>query len=90
MKKIFKCNKKQFTEKAVKGFLTYLKNKGYNDMPWRDEVSYYKCEICNMYHTSKEVKSHSDTLIKNKSYFDFQKEKWGNWLINKSHKKGNI
>jgi len=89
MKKIV-CNKKKFKFNQVKGFLNYLKKKGYESTPWRDEVSYYKCEVCGFYHTSKRLESSSDTMIKNKSYFDFQKEKWGSWLQNKSDKKGNI
>jgi len=84
------CSKEKFTLKNVKGFLNYLKKSGYKNKPWRDEVSYYKCEICGSYHTSKRLESASDTVIKNKSYFDFQKEKWGAWLQNKSNKKGNI
>jgi len=85
-----KCDKKQWTLKGVKGYLKQLKNGGYEKYPWRDEVSYYKCDECGHYHTSKVLKSHSDTIIKNKSYFDFQKEKWGSWLQNRSKNKGKI
>ncbi len=85
------CNKKKFTLKQVKGYLAFLKKKGYANTPWRNEVAYYKCDVCkNTYHTSKSVGPDGKTLIKEQSYFDFQKEKWGAWLLNKSHKRGHI
>jgi hypothetical protein len=84
------CNKKKFTFKGALGYLVFLKNKGYKDKPWRTEVSYYKCENCESYHITSQLESSSNTVIKNKSYFDFQKENWSKWIHNKSSKKGNI
>lgn len=84
------CKKKPFTLKAVKGFLTYLQKKGYKEQPWRSELAYYKCDECGFYHTTSKLDATSNTVIKNKSFFDFQKENWRSWLQNKSSKKGNI
>lgn len=89
-KKVFLCSKRKFTKREVRGFLGSLKNGGYNKMPWRDEVSYYECERCGSYHTSSYIERGGNSFLSGSNYFDLQKEKWGNWLKNKSHKSGHI
>ena len=84
------CTKKQFNKSQVLGFLKRLKKGGYNKEPWRNEVSYYKCETCNKYHVSSKVGENSSTLIKGKTYLEHQKEKWKNFLINYSSKKARL
>lgn len=89
-KKPVVCKKKPMTLKQVKGFLAALKRGGYSKNPRRDEVSYYKCEICGQYHTSKKLGTDSTSLIKDKTYFEFQQEKWRGFLQNFSNKKGRL
>jgi len=93
--KLCNCGK-QYLKKwqaklALKGIL-----KSNSKNPWRDEMSVYKCDECENYHISSKPTEYSPSNIKGKSYFDIQKEKWGNFLqnhsknnavINKSNKK---
>lgn len=83
------CNKKKMSKKSA---MQHLKGiiKMSGKMPWRDEISTYECEICGYYHLSSLVSENSPTKIKGKTYFEIQKEKWGNFLQNFSQNRGNI
>lgn len=86
-----KCHKKQFTKKQAIGYLYGLKDGGYGKRPWRDEVSYYKCDNCKSYHVSSKIDVEGYTVITGKTtYFDFQKEKWRTFLQNQGKNNGNI
>lgn len=84
------CTKKPYDSKweAKKVLFGILKRSSKN--PWRDEISVYKCEECGQYHVSSKATDYVPTALKDKSYFNIQKEKWGEWLQNFSAKKGNI
>ena len=84
------CNKKQYDRKwdAKKALFSILNKSGKN--PWRDELSIYKCEECDKFHISSIPSDYIPTTLREKSYFEIQKEKWGNWLQNYSADKGNI
>ena len=84
------CNKKQYKTKwdAKKALFAILKRS--SKTPWRDEISIYKCDECGMYQISSKATDYIPTSLKNKSYYDIQKEKWGEFLQKVSSKKGNI
>jgi len=84
------CTKKKYEHKQVLGYLNSLKRVGYKKQPWRNEVSYYKCDICKKYHTSSKLGTDSKSLIKDKTYFEHQKENWKYFLLNYSNKKARI
>lgn len=58
--------------------------------PWRDEISTYQCDICGFFHLSSIPSGYIPIKIREKSYFDVQKEKWGKFLQKHSSKAGNI
>ena len=68
------CTKKKYTYNEAIGFLSHLKRKGYGKKPWRNEVSYYRCEQCKSFHVSSKLGEDSKTLIKDKTYFEHQKK----------------
>lgn len=84
------CTKKPYDSKweAKKTLFRILKRAPKN--PWRDEISVYECEECGKFHVSSIFSEYIPKDLKEKSYFDIQKEKWGEWLQNFSAKKGNI
>lgn len=58
--------------------------------PWRDEISTYQCDICGFYHLASTPSGYTPKKVKEKTYFELQKEKWGNFLQKYSSKAGNI
>jgi len=84
------CNKKYYKTKweAKKVLFAILKRNSKN--PWRDELSVYECEDCNGFHVSSKNTDYIPTVLREKSYYDIQKEKWGNWLQNFSSKGATI
>lgn len=80
------CKKKTFTKKDAIKYLAYLKRRGYGKKPWRDEISYYRCDDCGKWHVSSKK---GDTLIK-KPFFEHQRDKWKEWLFKYSDKKGRL
>ncbi len=82
------CNKKPYEKKwEAKLALRYiLKNS--EKSPWRDEIAVYMCDECEKYHVSSIVErgDYIPQKIKDQTYFDYQKEKWGGWLQNYSSK----
>lgn len=86
-----KCKKIKYKSKneAIK-FLQYLKKKGYNKNPYRNEVAYYQCEKCNHYHTCSNMSRENYTLLKDFNYIDFQKKRMSHFLLNDSKKKGRL
>jgi hypothetical protein len=76
------CNKKPFKNKwvAKKALSVILKNNG--KTPWRDEITIYKCDICAAFHLSSVVDrgAYTPKKVKDKGYFEIQKEKWGEFL----------
>lgn len=90
------CTKKAYDYKwqakaTLKAILKQSEKK-----PWRDEISVYRCEECDKFHISSVPTEYTPQDIKEKGYFELQKEKWGNWLqkysqngavINKRNKK---
>lgn len=48
--------------------------------PERNEISVYQCPDCNQYHLSSKNSDYVPTKFRGKSYFEIQKEKWGNFL----------
>lgn len=90
------CNKKSYLSKwqAKKALFNILSKS--DKTPWRDEMSVYLCDECENYHISSKPVDYVPTALRDKSYFEIQKEKWGNWLqeyskngaiINKVNKK---
>ena len=80
------CNKKPYNSKweAKKALFAILSR---NDKtPWRDELSVYFCEDCENYHVSSKPTDYIPTKLRDKSYFEIQKDKWGSWLHNFSAK----
>jgi hypothetical protein len=53
-----------------------------NKNPWRDELSVYKCNDCKGFHLSSKNTDYTPTVLRDKYYYEIQKEKWGNWLHN--------
>lgn len=86
------CNKKKFTRdearRLIKEIVTWRNKKN----PWRDEVSYYECDVCGSHHLSSVITdySYAPKIVSDKSYFDTQKEKWGVFLQKHSAKKAVI
>lgn len=58
--------------------------------PERNEISVYKCDYCNQFHTSSKPTEFSPAKIKDKSYFELQNEKWSSFLHKYSAQKGRI
>ena len=76
------CTKKSYDYKwQAKATLKAILKRA-DKQPWRDEISIYKCEKCNKYHISSIVSEYTPEKVKEVGYFEFQKEKWGNWLQN--------
>ncbi len=89
--KIEICTKRKLTRHEAYGQLNgIVKTSGRT--PWRDEISAYECDICGKghYHLSSLVSNITPKCIKGKTYFEIQKEKWGNFLQNFSKNRGNI
>ena len=84
------CNKKQYVTKweAKKALFSILARSSKN--PWRDELSVYECECCNSFHISSKNTDYIPTSLREKSYYDIQKEKWGSWLQNYASKGATI
>ena len=84
------CTKRGLTKnEAKKQLKIILANNGKN--PWRDEISTYLCEICCEYHLSSITDGgYTPLKVKQKSYFELQKEKWGIFLQKYSKNKGVI
>ena len=85
-----KCFKKKFenlrdAKCALKKMLAMSKKH-----PERNEISVYKCDDCNKFHTSSKPTQYSPKSIKNKSYFELQNEKWSSFLHKYSAQKGRI
>ena len=80
------CNKKRYESKweAKKALFSILARGSKN--PWRDEMSTYLCEECDSYHISSKPTGYVPTSLRDKNYFDIQKDKWGSWLQNYSSK----
>ncbi len=76
------CTKKKFSKRVGQIVLNKIITKDSKKRPWRDEISLYKCSICKSYHLSSLPSQSSFTpkILEGKSYFDIQKEKWGNFL----------
>lgn len=89
MKKQPKCNKKPFdTKNEAKGVLNAILKRNSKN-PWRDEISVYQCDLCDKFHVSSKADNSNGYVpnkIKEKTYFDIQKEKWGSWLQNYASK----
>ena len=84
------CSKKYYETKwkAKKALFSILAKSSIN--PWRDELSIYKCEDCGGFHTSSKNTGYIPTALREKSYYDIQKEKWGSWLQNYASKGATI
>lgn len=83
------CKKNKMGKQQAKATLKkILARAGKN--PWRDEISTYQCDICGFYHLASTPSGYTPIKLKEKSYFELQKEKWGNFLQNHSSKAGNI
>lgn len=89
MKKPIECKKKKYDSRdKAKGALKAILNRS-GKQPWRDEVCVYMCDQCNSYHISSKTnieEGYVPNKIKEKSYLEIQKEKWGSWLQNYSSK----
>lgn len=84
------CSKRQYpslreAKCALKKMLAMSKKH-----PERNEISAYKCDKCNQYHTSSKPTQYSPKSIKNKGYFELQTEKWSSFLHKYSAKKGRL
>lgn len=88
--KKYKCTKKPYAKlkdaKAALGMILSLSKK----CPERNEISIYKCEHCDQYHTSSKPTEYSLKKISNKSYFELQNEKWSSFLHKYSANKGRV
>jgi hypothetical protein len=76
------CNKKSYNTKweAKKALFSILSRSDKN--PWRDELSIYQCDLCkNKYHISSKPGEYIPSKIKDMTYYDIQKEKWGNLTV---------
>lgn len=84
------CSKKFYKTKweAKKALFSILSRKNKN--PWRDELSVYGCQDCEGFHISSKNTDYIPTALREKSYYDIQKEKWGTWLQNYSSKGATI
>lgn len=89
MGKVKICTKKKFTNESAKYHLKKLLEKT-DKHPWRDEISTYLCDICNFYHLTSTPNTYVPLMLKDKNYFEIQKEKWGNFLQKYSKNKGRI
>lgn len=84
------CNKKKYETKwkAKQVLFKILATSKYH--PWRDEITVYKCDSCGKYHLSSKPFDYVPVALRDKSYFEVQKEKWGSWLQKYSKKTGHI
>lgn len=80
------CNKRPFDNKweAKKALFGILKRS--DKAPWRDEMSVYMCDDCEKYHISSKPTDYTPTALRDKTYFEIQKDKWGHWLQDYSGK----
>ena len=83
------CTKRKMGKQEAKTALKQILAQS-GKKPWRDEISTYQCDICNFYHFASTPSGYTPTKIKEKTYFELQKEKWGNFLQKYSSKAGNI
>lgn len=76
------CNKKSYSSKweAKKALFSILSRS--NKTPWRDELSIYSCEDCEHYHISSKPTDYIPVALRDRNYFEIQKDKWGSWLHN--------
>ena len=81
------CSKKKYDKlwKAKKALCAII-HKSYK-RPDRQELSIYKCDECGYFHLTSKACDYIPTSIRDKNYFDIQKEKWGNFLQKYSYKK---
>lgn len=83
------CNKKSYQKKWQAQMALRVILKSASKHPWRDEISVYQCMECDNYHISSKMGLEGAYMlkkIKEQSYFDTQKDKWGDWLQNYSSK----
>lgn len=83
------CKKKAYVSKLKAKQALFNIMKKNEKQPWRDELSVHLCDECGKYHLSS-LGGEVLKEVKEKSYFDVQREKWGGWLQKYSGKRGNI
>lgn len=77
------CNKKKYDKKylAIKAIYGINKN---TKRPDRNEMIAYQCEVCNYWHLSSNNDKYGTGYVikdfRDKTYFEIQKEKYGNFL----------
>jgi hypothetical protein len=84
------CNKKKYETKweAKQALFKILATN--KRSPWRDESTVYQCNSCGKYHLSSKPSDYVPVAMRERDYFDVQKEKWGSWLQKFSNKKGHV
>lgn len=83
------CTKKKMDKQEAKNTLKQILAQS-GKRPWRDEISTYQCDVCGYYHLSSIPSEYTPIKLRDKSYFELQKEKWGKFLQKHSSKAGNI